>query len=173
MEGLDISTYRVWNRTQTLVNMIMAKSLGISPFGIYNVDSLHRLGANLRARDCRLAFRFCFKHRNRVERHNNYINYTMQLHMQALSHSSISHTQQPCWTFLFLFLFLSSPFFIFTLLLSLLLNMRHSCVAFITSRVGVLCVRILVCRISVYTKYVCMLNYPTDYSLNVRKMCSP
>lgn len=152
--------------------MIMAKSLGISPFGIYNVDSLHRLGANLRARDCRLAFRFCFKHRNRVERHNNYINYTMQLHMQALSHSSISHTHNSLVE-RFYFSFSPRRFFIFTLLLSLLLNMRHSCVAFITSRVGVLCVRILVCRISVYTKYVCMLNYPTDYSLNVRKMCSP
>lgn len=36
-------------------------------------------------------------------------------------------------------------------------------------RVGV---SILVCRISVYTKYVCMLNYPTDYSLSIRKMCN-
>lgn len=34
------------------------------------------------------------------------------------------------------------------------------------------CAYILVCRISVYTKYVCTLNYPTDYSLSIRKMCS-
>lgn len=88
--------------TQMLVNMIM----GLNPlefrhlFGIYNVDSFHRMGVQIcahckrtRERDCVVSSFACFSHPTTFNG-NNYNSsngncYIRQLHMQALSHSSL------------------------------------------------------------------------------------